>query len=80
MLESVVIFRLVAGTVTEVVIPFGLAEAGFFSGCPVVLDVASSRRPTRRRVLRTRSFMRACAFIILYIVHASSLYYIYINI
>ena len=35
-LESVMVFRLGAGAVAEVVVPLCLAKAGFFSGCTVV--------------------------------------------
>ena len=42
MLGSVVVFRSATGAVAEVIVPFGLAEAGLFSGCPVVLDVVAA--------------------------------------
>ena len=32
-LESVMVFRLAAGAVAEVVVPLGLAKVGFLSGC-----------------------------------------------
>ena len=35
-LESVVIFRVASRVVAEIVVPFGFAEAGFFSRRPVV--------------------------------------------
>ena len=35
-LESVMVFRLGAGAVAEVVVPLCLAKAGFLSGCTVV--------------------------------------------
>ena len=35
-LESVVVFRVASRAVAEVVVPFGFAEAGFFSRRPVV--------------------------------------------
>ena len=35
-LESVMVFCLAAGAVAEVVVPLGLAKAGFLSGCTVV--------------------------------------------
>jgi hypothetical protein len=38
-LESVMVFRLAAGAVAEVVVPLGLAKAGFRSGCTVVLGI-----------------------------------------
>ena len=41
-LGSVVVFRLATGAVAEVVIPFGLAKAGLFSGCSVVLGVVAA--------------------------------------
>ena len=36
------VFRLAAGAVADVVIPYGLAKAGLFSGCPVVLGVVAA--------------------------------------
>jgi hypothetical protein len=41
-LESVMVFRLAAGAVAEVVVPLGLAKAGFFSGCTVVLSIVAA--------------------------------------
>jgi hypothetical protein len=41
-LESVMVFRLAAGAVAEVVVPLGLAKAGFFSGCTVVLSIIAA--------------------------------------
>jgi hypothetical protein len=38
-LESVVVFRLAAGAVAEVVVPLGLAKAGFLSGCTVLSGI-----------------------------------------
>ena len=40
------VFCLAAGAVAEVVVPLGLAKAGFLSGCTVVLgiDVATKER------------------------------------
>jgi hypothetical protein len=38
-LESVMVFRLGAGAVAEVVVPLGLAKAGFLSGCTVVYNI-----------------------------------------
>jgi hypothetical protein len=35
-LESVMVFRLGAGAMAEVVVPLCLAKAGFLSGCTVV--------------------------------------------
>ena len=40
-LESVMVFRLGAGAVAEVVVPLCLAKAGFFSGCTVVLGIVA---------------------------------------
>ena len=42
MLGSVVVFRSATGAVAEVIVPFGLAKAGLFSGCPVVLGVVAA--------------------------------------
>ena len=52
-LESVMVFRLGAGAVAEVVVPLGLAKAGFLSGCTVVLGIgaAAVSVPRTRRVL-----------------------------
>ena len=46
-LESVMVFRLAAGAVAEVVVPLGLAKAGFLSGSTGVLGVvaAAEERP-----------------------------------
>jgi hypothetical protein len=41
-LKSVMIFRLAAGAVAEVVVPLSLAKAGFLSGCPVVLGIVAA--------------------------------------
>ena len=41
-LESVMVFRLGAGAVAEVVVPLGLAKAGFLSGCTVVLGIVAA--------------------------------------
>ena len=41
-LESVMVFRLGAGAVAEVVVPLCLAKAGFFSGCTVVLGIVAA--------------------------------------
>ncbi len=41
-LESVVIFRVASRAVAEVVVPFGFAEAGFFSRRPVVSGVVAA--------------------------------------
>ena len=41
-LESVMVFRLAAGGVAEVVVPLGLAKAGFLSGCTVVLGIVAA--------------------------------------
>ena len=38
-LESVMVFRLAAGAVAEVVVPLGLTKAGFLSGSTGVLGV-----------------------------------------
>ena len=54
-LESVMVFRLAARAMAEVVVPLDLAKAGFLSGCTV--DWASLLRP--RSV--PSSFMRALA-------------------
>ena len=40
-LESVMVFRLAAGAVAEVVVPLGLAKAGFLSGSTGVLGVST---------------------------------------
>ena len=40
-LESVMVFRLAAGAMAEVVVPLGLAKAGFLSGCTVVLGIVA---------------------------------------
>ena len=48
------VFRLATGAVVEVVIPFSLAKAGLFSGCPVVLGIVAASEmgaECRRRVL-----------------------------
>ena len=50
-LESVMVFRLAAGAVAEVVVPLGLAKAGFLSGCTVVLGIVAA---TEERSERTR--------------------------
>ena len=42
MLVSVVVVRSATGAVAEVIVPFGLAKAGLFSGCPVVLGVVAA--------------------------------------
>ena len=45
-LESVMVFRVASRAVAEVVVPFGFAEAGFFSRrpvYPVVLGVVACR-------------------------------------
>ena len=42
MLGSVVVFRSATGAVAEVIVPFGLAKAGLFSGCSVVLGVVAA--------------------------------------
>ena len=42
MLGSVVVFRSATGAVAEVIVPFGLAKAGLFSGCPLVFGVVRS--------------------------------------
>ena len=46
-LESVMVFRLGAGAVAEVVVPLGLAKVGFLSGCTGVWGIvaACGRRP-----------------------------------
>ena len=46
-LESVMVFRLAAGAVAEVVVPLGLAKVGFLSGCTGVLGIvaAAEERP-----------------------------------
>ena len=66
-LESVMVFRLGAGAVAEVVVPLCLAKAGFFSGCTVyivyqvsrtgdgVLSTAYSISLSRARIARGRS-------------------------
>ena len=44
--ESVMVFRLAAGAVAEVVTPLGLAKAGytgFLSGCTVVLGIGAAQ-------------------------------------
>jgi hypothetical protein len=41
-LESVMVFRLASGAVAEVVVPLGLAKAGFLSGCTVVLGMVAA--------------------------------------
>ena len=41
-LGSVVVFRLAVGAMADLVIPFGLAKAGLFSGCPVVLAIVAA--------------------------------------
>ena len=41
-LESVMVFRLGAGAVAEVVVPLCLAKAGFLSGCTVVLGIVAA--------------------------------------
>ena len=41
-LESVMVFRLAAGAVAEVVVSLGLAKAGFLSGCTVVLGIVAA--------------------------------------
>ena len=43
-LESVMVmvFRLGAGAVAEVVVPLCLAKAGFFSGCTAVLGIVAA--------------------------------------
>ena len=43
-LESVMVFRLAAGAVAEVVVPLGLAKAGFLSGSTGVLGVVARKR------------------------------------
>ena len=51
MLGSVVVFRSATGAVAEVIVPFGLAKAGLFSGCPVVLGFVGVRGGYRGRVV-----------------------------
>ena len=41
-LESVMVFRVAAGAVAEVVVLLGLAKAGFLSGCTVVLGIVAA--------------------------------------
>ena len=41
-LEPVMVFRLAAGAVAEVVVPLGRAKAGFLSGCTVVLGIVAA--------------------------------------
>ena len=41
-LESVMVFRLAAGAVAEVVVPLGLAKAGFLSGSTGVLGIVAA--------------------------------------
>ena len=41
-LESVMVFRVAAGAVAEVVVLLGLAKAGFLSGCTVVLGLVAA--------------------------------------
>ena len=41
-LESVMVFRLAAGAVAEVVVPLGLAKVGFLSGSTGVLGVVAA--------------------------------------
>jgi hypothetical protein len=48
-LESVMVFRLAA----EVVVPLGLAKAGFLSGCTVVLGIVAATE--ERSILYHRS-------------------------
>jgi hypothetical protein len=41
-LESVMVFRLAVGAVAEVVVPLGLAKAGFLSGRTVVFGIVAA--------------------------------------
>jgi len=41
-LESVMVFRLGAGVVAQVVVPLWLAKEGFLSGCTVVLGIVAA--------------------------------------
>ena len=51
-LGSVMVFRLAAGAVAEVVVPLGLAKVGFLSGCTGVWGiVAACGRRIERPVL-----------------------------
>ena len=54
-LESVMVFRLAAGAVAEVVVPLGLAKVGFLSGCTGVLGIvaAAEERPEDAKKLYT---------------------------
>ena len=47
-LESVMIFRLATGAVAELVVPLGLAKAGFLSGCTVVLGIVAATEGVTR--------------------------------
>ena len=47
-LESVMVFRLAAGAVAEVVVPLGLAKAGFLSGSTGVLGVVAAAEERSR--------------------------------
>ena len=53
--ESVMVFRLAAGAVAEVVVPLGLAKVGFLSGCTGVLGIvaAAEERPEDAKLLYT---------------------------
>jgi hypothetical protein len=56
-LESVVVFRLAAGAVAEVVVPLGLAKAGFLSGCTVLLGIVAATEE------RSEAKFHACVII-----------------
>ena len=58
-LESVMVFRLAAGAVAEVVVPLGLAKAGFLSGCTVVLGIVAATESVPRGRVRDRDGQRA---------------------
>jgi hypothetical protein len=51
----VMVFRLAAGAVAEVVVPLGLAKVGFLSGCTGVLGIvaAAEERPEDAKLLYT---------------------------
>ena len=53
-LESVMVFRLAAGAVAEVVVPLGLAKVGFLSGCTGVLGIVAAAEEYVRYHLTAR--------------------------
>ena len=64
-LESVVVFRLAAGAVAEVVVPLGLAKAGFLSGCTVLLGIVAATEE------RSEAKFHACVITFIFVLRVS---------